>query len=58
MNDIIKIIKSLEDSNVLTDAITETVKDEMKKNTLLVEPNISSIVKCIRGRAVKKGEKI
>ena len=58
MNDIIKIIKSLEDSNVLTDGITETVKDEMKKNTLLVEPNISSIVKCIRGRAVKKGEKI
>ena len=31
MNDIIKIIKSLEDSNVLTDGITETVKDEMKK---------------------------
>ena len=31
MNDIIKIIKSLEDSNVLTDGITETVKDEIKK---------------------------
>ena len=31
MNDIIKIIKSLEDSNVLTDGITETVKYEIKK---------------------------
>ena len=31
MNDIIKIIKSLEDSNVLIDGITETVKHEIKK---------------------------
>ena len=31
MNDIIKIIKSLEDSNVLIDGITETVKHETKK---------------------------
>ena len=30
MNDIIKVIKSLEDSNVLTDGITETVKNEIK----------------------------
>ena len=30
MNDIIKIIKSLEDSNVLTDDVTETVKHETK----------------------------
>ena len=58
MNDIIRIIKLLEDSNVLTDGITETVKDEIKKNILLVEPKISSIVKCIRGRAVKKGDEI
>ena len=58
MNDIIRIIKLLEDSNVLTDGITETVKDEIKKNILLVEPKISPIVKCIRGRAVKKGEEI
>ena len=28
---IIKIIKSLEDSNVLIDGITETVKDEIKR---------------------------
>ena len=31
MNDIIKIIKSLEDSNVLIDGTTETVKHERKK---------------------------
>ena len=31
MNDIIKFIKSLEDSNVLIDGITELVKDETKK---------------------------
>ena len=30
MNDIIKIIKSLEDSGVLIDGVTETVKDEIK----------------------------
>ena len=34
MHDIIKIIKPLEDSNVLIDGITETVKREVKnKNT-------------------------
>ena len=32
MNDIIKIIKSLEDSGVLIDGVTETVKDEIKNN--------------------------
>ena len=31
MKDIIKIIKSLQDSNVLSDDITETVKREIKK---------------------------
>ena len=31
MNDIIKIVKSLEDSGVLIDGITETVKHEIKK---------------------------
>ena len=31
MNDIINIIKSLEDSDVLLDGVTETVKDEIKK---------------------------
>ena len=31
MNDVIKIIKSLEDSSVLVDGITETVKHKIKK---------------------------
>ena len=31
MNDIIKTIKSLEDSELLIDGVTETVKHEMKK---------------------------
>ena len=30
MNDIIKVIKSLEDSDVLTDGVTETVEHEIK----------------------------
>ena len=33
MNYFIKIIKSLEDLNVLIDGITETVRHEMKKET-------------------------
>ena len=32
MNDIIKIIKSLDDSDVLIDGITETVKHGIKKH--------------------------
>ena len=31
MNDIIKVIKSLKDSGVLRDGVTETVTHEMKK---------------------------
>ena len=31
MNDIIKVIKSLEDSGVLIDGVTETVKYKIKK---------------------------
>ena len=31
MSDIINLMKSLEDSNVLIDGVTETVKDEVKK---------------------------
>ena len=31
MNDFIEIIKSLEDSGVLTDGVTETVKRETKR---------------------------
>ena len=32
MNDIIKIIKSLEDSGILNDGVTETAKHEIKKS--------------------------
>ena len=32
MNDVIKIIKLLEGSGVLIDGVTETIKDEIKKN--------------------------
>ena len=67
MNDIIKIIKSLEDLGVLIDGITETVKDELKNQESgflgallapladsLVQPVISSVVKGISGRGVRR----
>ena len=67
MNDIIKIIKSLEDSCVLIDGVTETVKHEIKNQegrflgTLfaplavsLVQPVISSVVKDISGRGLRR----
>ena len=65
MNDIIKIIKSLEDLGVLIDGITEAIKHEIKKQegrflgallapiaASLVQPVISSVVKGIRERGV------
>ena len=67
MNDIIKIIQSLEDSVVLIDGITETIKDEIKKQedgfvgtlltplvTLLMQQEVSSVVKVINGRGVRR----
>ena len=70
MNYIIKIIKSLEDSNVLIDGISETVKHEMKKLeggflpallaplvASLVQPVISSVVKGISGRGVSRARR-
>ena len=70
MNDIIKIIKSLKDLGVLIDGVTETVKHEIKKqedgflgNLLaplaasLVQPVISSVVKGISGRGVRRAGK-
>ena len=67
MNDIVKIIKPLEDSNVSIDSITETVKNEIKKQeggyfpallaplaASLGQPVISSVVKGISGRGVKR----
>ena len=65
MNDIIKIIKSLQDSGVLIDGVTETVKHEIKNQedeffwallphlALLVQPVISLVVKCISGIGVR-----
>ena len=66
-NDIMKIIKSLEDLGVLIDGVTETVKHEIKKQedrflgTLLaplaaplVQPVISSVVQGISGRGLRR----
>ena len=65
MNDIFKTIKSIEDLGVLTYAVTETVKDEIKKQegrflgdllaplaTSLVQLVISSVVTSISERGV------
>ena len=71
MNDIIKIIKSLEDSDVLVEGVTETVKNEKNKNkkagflellfsllaASLVQQVISLEVKGISGRGVKRAER-
>ena len=62
MNDIIKIMKPLEYSNVLIDGITETVKHEILKQkggflplaASLVQPAISSVVKGISEREIKR----
>ena len=67
MNDIIKIIKSLQDSGALIDGVTETVKQEIKKQegrflgallallaVSLVQTVISSVVKGISGRGVRR----
>ena len=70
MNDIINIKKSLKDSGVLIDKVTETVKHEIRKQeggflgvvlaplaASLVQPAISSVAKGIRGRAVRRAGK-
>ena len=67
MKDINKIIKSLEDSGVLIYRVPETVKHEIKKQegrflgallaplaASLVQPVISSVVKDISGRGVRR----
>ena len=67
MNDIIKIIKSSEDLGVLIDGVTKTVKYEINKQeggfpgallaplaASLVQPAISSVVKGISGRGVRR----
>ena len=67
MNDFFKTIKSIEDLGVLTYAVTETVKDEIKKQegrflgdllaawaTSLVQLVISPVVKRISERGVSR----
>ena len=68
MNDFIKNMKSLEDSGLSIDGVTETVKYEIKNKkadffswnslaplaTSLVQPVISSVVKGISGREVRR----
>ena len=49
MNDIIKIIKSLQDSSVLINGVTETVKHEIKKRVIgflgaFIPPLVASLV--------------
>ena len=66
MNDIIKIVKSLEYLDVLIDGVTETVKHKTEKQkvrflpvlltplaALLVQAVISSVVKDIRGKGIR-----
>ena len=60
MNDLFKIIKSLEDSGLLIDTVTETVKHEIRKQEggflgallehLFKQPASSSVVKRTRGK--------
>ena len=70
MNDNIQIIKSSEDSGVLIDGVTETVKHEINKQegrflepllaplvALLVQPVVSSVAKEISRRGVTKSTK-
>ena len=70
VNDIIKIIKSLQDLRVLIDRVTETVKHEVKKQggeflgallapfgASLVQQVISLVVKGIIGRRVRRARR-
>ena len=71
MNYFIKIIKSLEDLNVLIDGITETVRHEMKKETrkrisssfvgtfiyFISATSISSVVKGRSGTGIRRAGK-
>ena len=70
MNDAIKIVKSLEDSGVLIDGVTETVKHEIKNQeggflgdilaplaTSLVQTIISPVIKGICGGGIRRAGK-
>ena len=66
MNDITKIMKSLEHSGVLIDGIMETVKHQtwffgallVSLATSIVQPVTSSVVKGINGRGVIRAGRI
>ena len=62
MNDIVKIIKSLDDSGVLIHGVTEIVKHERKKQegrflealvSPLAQQIIASVVKGVSGRGAR-----
>ena len=70
MNDVIKIIKSIDDSGVSIDGVTETVKHKIKKQeggllgdlvaplaASLLQLVISSVVKGISGSGVRRAER-
>ena len=70
MNDIIKIKKSLEDSGVLIDGVTEIIKHKIKKQergflgallaplaASIVQPVIISVVKGRSGREVRRARR-
>ena len=46
MNDIVKIIKSLEDTSVLVDGVTETVKHEIKETRIRISWSFVSTFSC------------
>ena len=60
MNDIIKIVKALEDSNILLKGVTETVKNELKKrkggflSMLLVTLSVSLLGNLLTGKGVAR----
>ena len=71
IDDIIKIVKSLEDSQLLIDGVTEVVKHEIKNQeggfhaallgplvASVVQHVISSVVKGITGRRVRRAYKM
>ena len=63
MNDVTKVIKSLEDSWVLIDGITETAKHEVKKQegrfigALLAPLAFSSVLKVLKGIRIRRAGK-
>ena len=50
MNDVIKIIKSLQDSGVLIDGVTETVTNEIKKTRRLISWGFVNTSSCFISR--------